>query len=145
MIAEKAAAPAPADVLEIVQGLARELQPQRGGRAVSLDSSLERDLGFDSLGRVELLARLEKAFGVRLPEGLLGAAETPRDLLAALAVAHPAAARGRGLRVDRAPGAAARRRRTARGPCWRCSTGTPSATPTGGTCCTTPATASPRS
>ena len=94
MIAEKAAAPAPADVLEIVQGLARELQPQRGARAVSLDSSLERDLGFDSLGRVELLARLEKAFGVRLSEELLGAAETPRDLLQALAAAHPAAAPG---------------------------------------------------
>jgi len=94
MIAEKAAAPAPADVLEIVQGLAQELQPQRGARAVSLDSSLERDLGFDSLGRVELLARLEKAFGVRLSEELLGAAETPRDLLQALAAAHPAAAPG---------------------------------------------------
>src|SRR3954467_7736176 len=80
MIAEKTAAPAPADVLEIVQGLAPALQPQRGARAVSLDSSLERDLGFDSLGRVELLARLEKAFGVRLPEDLLGAAGTPRDL-----------------------------------------------------------------
>ena len=99
MIAEKtqSEAPAPADVLEIVQGLARELQPQRGARAVSLDSSLERDLGFDSLGRVELLARLEKGFGVRLPEDLLGAAETPRDLLAALAVAHPAAAPGEGF------------------------------------------------
>jgi acyl carrier protein len=99
MIAEKtqSEAPAPADVLEIVQGLARELQPQRGARAVSLDSSLERDLGFDSLGRVELLARLEKAFGVRLPEDLLGAAETPRDLLQALAVAHPAAAPGEGF------------------------------------------------
>jgi 1-acyl-sn-glycerol-3-phosphate acyltransferase len=97
MIAEKAEAPAPADVLEIVQGLARELQPQHGARAVSLDSSLERDLGFDSLGRVELLARLEKGFGVRLPEDLLGAAETPRDLLAALAVAHPAATPGEGF------------------------------------------------
>ncbi|MEO6193271.1 MAG: AMP-binding protein [Thermoanaerobaculia bacterium] len=97
MIAEKAEAPAPADLLEIVQGLTRELQPQRGARAVSLDSSLERDLGFDSLGRVELLARLEKAFGVRLPEDLLSAAETPRDLLQALAVAHPAAAPGEGF------------------------------------------------
>ncbi|MFL6233095.1 MAG: AMP-binding protein [Thermoanaerobaculia bacterium] len=90
----QAQAPAPSAVLEIVQGLAQELQPQRRAHGVSLDSSLERDLGFDSLGRVELLARLEKAFGVRLPEGLLGAAETPRDLLQALAAAHPAAAPG---------------------------------------------------
>lgn len=99
MISEqaRAEAPAPAAVLEVVQGLAQELQPQRRSRAVSLDSSLERDLGFDSLGRVELLARLERSFGVRLPEELLGSAETPRDLLQALAVAHPAAAPGGGF------------------------------------------------
>ena len=90
-------APAPAAVLEIVQGLSQELQPQRRAHAVSLDSSLERDLGFDSLGRVELLARLERSFGVCLPEGLLGAAETPRDLLQALAAAHPAVAPGEGF------------------------------------------------
>src|SRR3954470_21438508 len=87
-----AQASAPAAVLEIVQGLSQELQPQRRSHAVSLDSSLERDLGLDSLGRVELLARVEKSFGVRLPEEVLGSAETPRDLLAALAVAYPAAA-----------------------------------------------------
>jgi len=83
--------PAPEVLLEIVEGLAGELQPQRRPGGLSLDSSLERDLGLDSLGRVELLARVEKAFGARLPEEVLGSAETPRDLLAALAVAHPAA------------------------------------------------------
>jgi 1-acyl-sn-glycerol-3-phosphate acyltransferase len=84
--------PAPAALLEILQKLAQELQPQRRSRLPGLDDSLERDLGLDSLGRVELLARLEKAFGVRLPEDLIGSAETPRDLLQALAVAHPAGA-----------------------------------------------------
>jgi 1-acyl-sn-glycerol-3-phosphate acyltransferase len=83
-------------LLEIIEGLARELQPQRRPGGLSLDSSLERDLGLDSLGRVELLARVEKSFGVRLPEEVLGSAETPRDLLAALAVAHPASAREEG-------------------------------------------------
>ncbi|HSF40776.1 MAG TPA: AMP-binding protein, partial [Thermoanaerobaculia bacterium] len=69
----------------MVRELARELQPQRKAwQGLSLDASLERDLGLDSLGRVELLARLERSFGVRLPEALLGTAETPRDLLAAL-------------------------------------------------------------
>jgi 1-acyl-sn-glycerol-3-phosphate acyltransferase len=91
--------PTPAAVLEIVQGLARELQPQRRPRALSLDDSLERDLGLDSLGRVELLARLERSFGVRLPEDLLGAAETPRDLFQALAVAHPAGAPEKGFEI----------------------------------------------
>lgn len=76
--------------MEVVQGLARELQPQRQSwRSLTLDASLERDLGLDSLGRVELLARMERSFGVRLPEELLGSADTPRDLLQALLVAHP--------------------------------------------------------
>ena len=53
------------------------------GRAVSaaLDSSLERELGLDSLARVELVLRVECAFDVSLPERALYAAETPRDLL----------------------------------------------------------------
>jgi acyl carrier protein len=90
----RAQAPAPDAVLEIVQGLAQELQPQRRAHAVSLDSSLERDLGFDSLGRVELLARLERSFGVRLPEGLLGTAETPRDLLPGTSPTTPSSSCG---------------------------------------------------
>jgi 1-acyl-sn-glycerol-3-phosphate acyltransferase len=53
------------------------------GRAMhaALDSSLERELGLDSLARVELVLRIERAFGVSLPERALYAAETPRDLL----------------------------------------------------------------
>ncbi|MGP1675756.1 MAG: AMP-binding protein [Burkholderiales bacterium] len=55
----------------------------RHGQAVNvaLDSSLERDLGLDSLARVELVLRVERAFDVSLPEHALYAAETPRDLL----------------------------------------------------------------
>ncbi len=49
-----------------------------------LDSALERDLGLDSLSRVELAVRIERAFGVNLPEQTLGGAVTLRDLLAAL-------------------------------------------------------------
>jgi acyl carrier protein len=44
-----------------------------------LDSSLERDLGLDSLARVELVLRLEREFGASLAEQALAAAETPRD------------------------------------------------------------------
>jgi 1-acyl-sn-glycerol-3-phosphate acyltransferase len=82
-------ASAPADaLLEVVQALALELHPHRQRIvAATLDSSLERELGFDSLGRVELLQRVERAFGVRLPDQLLATAETPRDLLRALATA----------------------------------------------------------
>ena len=55
----------------------------RHGRIVhvALDSSLERDLALDSLARVELVLRVERAFDVSLPEHALYAAETPRDLL----------------------------------------------------------------
>ncbi len=52
--------------------------------AVNLDTVLDRDLGLDSLARVELLMRVERAFGQRLPEALLARAQTPRDVLAAL-------------------------------------------------------------
>ncbi len=69
-------------LLQIVSQLASELrQGQRQPRPVTLDSRLERDLGLDSLSRVELLQRIEKSFQVRLPEQLLARAETPRDLL----------------------------------------------------------------
>ena len=45
-------------LLEVIQTLARELHPHRQSiGSVNLDSSLERELGFDSLGRVELRKR----------------------------------------------------------------------------------------
>ncbi|HWS76279.1 MAG TPA: AMP-binding protein, partial [Quisquiliibacterium sp.] len=68
-------------VLDTVRGLASELHPQ-SPRIPSLaaDDSLERDFGLDSLARVELVARLERASGVRLPERAFAEAETPADL-----------------------------------------------------------------
>ena len=75
-------------LLEVIQTVALELHPHRQSIvSASLDSSLERELGFDSLGRVELLQRVERAFGVQLPDQLLATAETPRDLLRALTTA----------------------------------------------------------
>jgi len=53
-------------------------------RQVTLDSALERDLGLDSLSRVELAVRIERAFGVSLPEQTLGGAVTLRDLFTAV-------------------------------------------------------------
>jgi 1-acyl-sn-glycerol-3-phosphate acyltransferase len=72
-------------LLRVVQELALELHPQRRRSLhAELDSSLERDLALDSLARVELWGRVERDFGVRLPESLLGEVETPRDLLEAI-------------------------------------------------------------
>ncbi len=82
-------------VLHVVQRLAAELHPRRTtAPPVTLDSLLDRELGFDSLGRVELLARLERALNVTLPERVLATAETPRDLLRAVQVAGPASRPG---------------------------------------------------
>ncbi len=68
-------------LLEQVRQLAKELHPRRKySQHITLDNALDRDLGFDSLSRVELLLRLERTFGVNLPEHLLASAETPRDL-----------------------------------------------------------------
>lgn len=70
-------------VCQLAARLAGEIDPQRRNLHVELDSSLERDLGFDSLTKVELLARMEKALGVPLGEEVLTTAETLRDLVRA--------------------------------------------------------------
>jgi len=73
-------------LVRIAQDLAHELHPRRrAALRAGLESSLERDWGFDSLSRAELLLRIERAFSVRLPEKLMGEAETLRDLLSPLA------------------------------------------------------------
>ena len=74
----------PARLLEVVREVAEELHPGRKLRRLGLDSSLDKDLGLDSLGRAEVLSRLEKAFGVALPDSLVASAEAPRDLLRAV-------------------------------------------------------------
>jgi len=69
---------------DTVLGVVEQLVHDTGhGRTltIALDSSIERDLGLDSLARVELVLRLERTFNVSLPEHALYAAETPRDLL----------------------------------------------------------------
>jgi len=70
----------------VVEQLASELYPGRRDRPrITAASRLDRDLAIDSLGRAELLRRIERTFEVRLPDRLLGTAETVGDLLAGLA------------------------------------------------------------
>ncbi len=78
-------------LLDLIGQFLNEARPGRR-ITVTLDSSLERDLGIDSLGRVELLLRAERAFGVSMPERALTSVETPRDLLRILLLAHAPAA-----------------------------------------------------
>ncbi len=75
------------DVLRTLVAETRRAAPP----PVSLDSRLVEDLGIDSLARVELNLRCERAFGRRLDDERLAAAATPREILEALRIA-PAAA-----------------------------------------------------
>src|SRR5919204_6715001 len=71
-------------VLRVTRDLALELGGPRALRAVSPAASLERDLGFGSLDRVELLLRLESAFDRELGDRFLlvdSAAEIAHALL----------------------------------------------------------------
>jgi fatty-acyl-CoA synthase len=77
-------------VLEIIEQLVGELGGPASRRRVSLDDSLDRDLGIGSLERVEVLVRLEQAFGARLPDAVMSEAESPRDLADAIRTATPA-------------------------------------------------------
>ena len=100
----------PIDVLRLAEDVADELHPHRRRAArAGLDSRLDKDLGLDSLGRVELLLRLERRFGRHLPESVLGEAETVSDLVAALARAGAAllSLPGAGARPTQAAAAAA--------------------------------------
>jgi 1-acyl-sn-glycerol-3-phosphate acyltransferase len=77
------------DVLETVTDLVRELGTTPPGGTVTLDHALDRDLGIGSLERVELLSRLEKAFGIGFPDAVMGEADTARDLVAAVLAGQP--------------------------------------------------------
>ena len=75
-------------VIDIVAGLVAELAGTGVGRP-TLDDSLDRELRITSLERVELLLRLEQAFGVRLPDSVMAEAATPQDLVTAILHAAP--------------------------------------------------------
>jgi fatty-acyl-CoA synthase len=74
-------------VLDVLRTLLEELGSRGALPMLRACSRLDRDLGLGSLERVELLARLETAFGVRLPDRVVSEANTPEDLARALRVA----------------------------------------------------------
>jgi len=77
------------ELLRLIRELVRELHPRKAGRlSPHLDSSLDTDLGLDSLARVELIARLEQSFNIALPQQVFADAETPGDLLRAITTAQ---------------------------------------------------------
>ena len=75
--------------LNLIRQLVFELHPRyKKTVQITLDSLLDKDLGFDSLSRVELLLRIRRAYDISLPDQLLSRAETPRDLLQAVQTAQ---------------------------------------------------------
>lgn len=70
-------------LLAIVAAVVREVRPAQA-HLVSLEASIDRDLGLDSLARVELATRIESTFGTSLNEDVLTTAETVQDLLSAV-------------------------------------------------------------
>jgi acyl carrier protein len=72
-------------LIAVVAELVRELHGAKASALdVTLSSRLDRDLGIDSLGRTELILRIERRFRARLPVSIMGEADTVGDLLTAL-------------------------------------------------------------
>ena len=74
-----------AQVLEVTRGLLAELGSVHAMDAVRPSANIDSELGLGSLERVELLVRLDRMFGSRLPESAIAEAATLRDVVAALA------------------------------------------------------------
>ena len=69
-------------LLMLIEDLVTELHTDKIlSFTLTLDSSLDGDLGLDSLARVELISRIEQDFNVTLPQRDFAEAESPRDLL----------------------------------------------------------------
>ncbi|HZV60310.1 MAG TPA: AMP-binding protein, partial [Candidatus Eremiobacteraceae bacterium] len=71
-------------VLQIVRELLEELGSHGAIPGLNGNSHLDKDLGLGSLERVELLARLESALGVRLSDEVAAEVNTPDDLAKAI-------------------------------------------------------------
>jgi fatty-acyl-CoA synthase len=75
-------------LLDVVRALVSELGHQPALASVRPTAHLERELGLGSLERVELLLRLEQAFGTRLDDRVLAEADTVQDLISALSAVN---------------------------------------------------------
>ncbi len=77
-------------LLAVVRAMVGEVHPHWKNLHFTPDTHLERDLGLDSMARLELRTRIETQFGVPMQEASAIAAATPNDLLRALQQASAA-------------------------------------------------------
>lgn len=72
-------------VISEISKLVEELHPELHEQpVVTMDSRLDKELGLDSISRMELLVRLEKKLQLHVADTVMTTAETPRDILRAL-------------------------------------------------------------
>ncbi len=75
------------ELLQLIRQLVSEFHPNQSYiDKIGLDSRFDKDLGLDSLTRVELISRVEKHFKLALPEITYAEAVSARDLIRAIKV-----------------------------------------------------------
>jgi fatty-acyl-CoA synthase len=87
-------------VLDLLRALLTELGSEGALPMLGPSSHLDRELGLGSLERVELLARLETEFAIRLPDRVAAEINTPEELTEAVL-----AAAGNDTQFDETPSA----------------------------------------
>ncbi len=75
-------------LLAVIRELVGEIHPHWKNLHFLPDTQLERELGLDSMARVELQGRIEQALHITLPENAAVRAATADDLMHA--ITHPA-------------------------------------------------------
>jgi long-chain acyl-CoA synthetase len=93
-----------------LRALLRECLDLPAEQAIGEDQRLTKDLGLDSLGRIDVLSRIEEHFGVELPESAIGDETTVADLRRQFTEKPAAAARPSFPRWARRPAWSALRR-----------------------------------
>jgi 1-acyl-sn-glycerol-3-phosphate acyltransferase len=71
-------------LLTLIRAMVGEVHPHWKNLHFTPDTHLERDLGLDSMARMELRTRIEAQFGIPLQEAAAITATTPNELLRAL-------------------------------------------------------------
>ena len=105
------------ELLSVVHALVQEVHPNfPASQVITLDSIFDKDLGLDSLTRVQLIARVESEYGLALPERTFSEAETTRDLLRAVlksesSVALPKVRQVKAIKQEQVSGSPWKRKR----------------------------------
>lgn len=78
------------ELIPVIQDFLIKMGRQRAALSVFENAELEKNLGIDSIGKVELFHEIEEKFNIYLPDDLLATALTVLDLSAAIEKSHPA-------------------------------------------------------